>query len=297
MDGVSLLDHAPAKINLTLRVLGRRSDGYHVLESLVVFADVHDTLRLIPGRPLGLSVTGIDADACGPVNDNLVLRGVRALVKAAPDVAVGHFDLQKSLPIAGGVGGGSADAAAALRLVEKLNPSRCGRAMLETAARTTGADVSVCLEGRPRMMRGAGEILGAQLALPPLAAVLVNPRVAVPTKDVFAALGVTHVARETDGAEPQGLDDPHALLDFLAANPNDLERPALQVAPSIGDVLAALARQEGCQMARMSGSGATCFGLFVGPGHAHAAAERLAAATPGWWVKPVTFNANRRRLV
>lgn len=290
-DGASLLARAPAKINLTLRVLGRRPDGYHALESLVVFADAHDTLRLTPRRPLGLSVTGIDADACGPEDDNLVLRAVRALLRAAPDIAVGHFDLHKSLPIAGGVGGGSADAAAALRLMAEFNPSRCDSAMLEAAARATGADVSVCLDSQPRMMRGAGEILGNPLALPPLAAVLVNPRVGVPTKDVFAALGVTHMAAEEGGADPQGLDDRHALFDYLAANPNDLEAPARKVAPVVGDVLTALASTEGCRLARMSGSGGTCFGLFADETQAHAAAARLGAATPGWWVKPVMFNA------
>lgn len=290
-DGASLLARAPAKINLTLRVLGRRPDGYHALESLVVFADAHDTLRLTPRRPLGLSVTGIDADACGPEENNLVLRAVRALLRAAPDIAVGHFDLHKSLPIAGGVGGGSADAAAALRLMAEFNPSRCDDAMLEAAARATGADVSVCIDSRPRMMRGAGEILGSPLALPTLAAVLVNPGVGVPTKNVFAALGVTHTAPDEGGVDPQGLTDPQTLLDYLAANPNDLEAPALKVAPVVGDVLAALANAEGCRLARMSGSGATCFGLFADETQAHAAAVRLGAATPGWWVKPVVFNA------
>ncbi len=182
-------EFAPAKINLTLRIGRKRPDGYHDLESLVVFAGaVGDDLRLLPGDAAALSVTGETAEQAGPLGDNLVLKAVRALQALIPDLRSGHFHLTKRLPVAAGIGGGSSDAAAALRLAALLNELPLDDDRLIAAARATGADVPVCLDPQPRIMRGIGEILSERLRLPALHAVLVNPGVPVPTGAVFAAL-------------------------------------------------------------------------------------------------------------
>jgi 4-diphosphocytidyl-2-C-methyl-D-erythritol kinase len=199
---------------------------------------------------------------------------------------LGRFALTKHLPVAAGLGGGSADAAAALRLLARLNGLAQQDPRLGEAARQTGADVPVCLEPRGRLMRGIGEILSAPVGLPALPAVLVNPGVAVPTKDVFAKLALR--PGETCGAaqefDPRQLDDRDALMTYMRQHPNDLERPAVALQPVIAQVLAALAEQQGCGLARMSGSGATCFGLFGSDREAAAAAQALASARPAWWV-------------
>ena len=182
-----LAARAPAKINLTLRVAGRRDDGLHEIESLVVFSDVVDELTLDPSRPRGLEVLGPLRAECGPAADNLVLKAAGALAARVFDLKIGHFTLIKRIPVAAGLGGGSADAAAALRLLAQANGLSPDDPRLHEAARATGADVPVCLDPRPRIMRGAGELLSAALELPPLPAVLVNPGVALPTRDVFEA--------------------------------------------------------------------------------------------------------------
>jgi 4-diphosphocytidyl-2-C-methyl-D-erythritol kinase len=276
----TLVEHAPAKVNLTLRVLGRRADGYHTIESLVVFARVRDRLSVIPGLPLGLAVRGPGAAASGAVADNLVLKAARALAAEIDGLRFGRFTLDKRLPVAAGVGGGSADAAAALRLIARIN-GLTDEGRLLAAARATGADVPVCLDPRPRVMGGIGEVLSAPLDLPPLAAVLVNPGVAVATRDVFAALRLRPGA-STHGEIPRARP---ALMAFLAAQQNDLEEPAISRAPAIADVLAVLRTLPGCRLARMSGSGATCFALFDSVRVAHAAARTLRSAHPQWWVR------------
>jgi 4-diphosphocytidyl-2-C-methyl-D-erythritol kinase len=276
----TLVEHAPAKVNLTLRVLGRRADGYHTIESLVVFARVRDRLSVIPGLPLGLAVRGPGAAASGAVADNLVLKAARALAAEIDGLRLGRFTLDKRLPVAAGVGGGSADAAAALRLIARIN-GLTDEGRLLAAARATGADVPVCLDPRPRVMGGIGEVLSASLDLPPLAAVLVNPGVAVATRDVFAALRLRPGA-STHGEIPRARP---ALMAFLAAQQNDLEEPAISRAPAIADVLAVLRTLPGCRLARMSGSGATCFALFDSVRVAHAAARTLRSAHPQWWVR------------
>ncbi len=181
---VPLLEEvAPAKVNLTLRVLGRRADGYHELESLVAFADVADRLALAPGRGLTLAVRGPNAAQAGADADNLVLKGANALAGLIPGLTLGAFALEKKLPVAAGIGGGSTDAAAALRLLARANNLAGDDPRVYAAARATGADVPVCLDPRTRLMRGIGEQLSAPLKLPSLDAVLVNPGVAVATKD------------------------------------------------------------------------------------------------------------------
>ncbi len=283
-----LIEGAPAKINLTLEVLGRRPDGYHELESLVAFAQQGDRLELEPGE-LGLRVEGPFAAAAGAGDDNLVLKAARALASRIDGLAMGRFSLSKRLPVAAGMGGGSSDAAAALRLLARANGIGLADPRLAAAARATGADVPVCLDPKPRMMCGVGERLSAPLALPPLPAVLVNPGVQVATAQVFAVLR----APAYDGSRAPGHgpipDDPKGLVAFLHDRRNDLEAVALRVAPAIAAVLAALRGQPGCELARMSGSGATCFGLFATSGAAAAAARAVAATHPEWWVEATTL--------
>jgi 4-diphosphocytidyl-2-C-methyl-D-erythritol kinase len=287
---VRLADHAPAKVNLTLRVLARRPDGYHELESLVVFADFGDRLSFARGGDLALAVHGPSAAAAGGGDDNLVHKAARALAARRASLVLGAFDLEKRLPVAAGLGGGSSDAAAALRLLAEANAIAPDDPDLYAAARSTGADVPVCLDPRPRMMRGIGERLSAPLPLPPLPAVLVNPGVALPTKAVFAGWKPSPpVMAPIDEAALARLTSPRELVQLIAEQANDLEAPAIALQPSIADVLAALRALPGCTLARMSGSGATCFGLFGTADEAAAAEKALTARRPAWWVKATTF--------
>ena len=289
MAAVSLTTRAPAKVNLTLHVLGRRADGYHDLESLVAFAGIGDTLTLTPDLPLQVTLDGPAADAAG-VEDNLVLRAARNLAERRPGLTLGAFHLVKRLPVAAGLGGGSSDAAAALRLLARLNRLAIDHPAVLEAARATGADVPVCLAPRARMMRGIGDELGSSLELPRLFAVLVNPGVPVPTGAVFGALGLRV-------GEPRGRNahrsieprHPDEFLDWIRRGSNDLEAPALRVAPAIGEALALLGAAEGCRLARMSGSGATVFGLFDNSEAMAQAGKVLRRVRPGWWVKSSVF--------
>ena len=290
MQAQALVEYGRAKVNLTLRVIGRRVDGYHDLESVVAFADCADRLALTPGSELTLETTGPLANACGATSDNLVLKAARLLAERVDNLALGAFTLDKVLPVAAGIGGGSADAAAALRLLARLNGLAADDARIQQVALKTGADVPVCLASRACDMTGVGETL-LPLSLPQLPAVLVNPRVPVATKDVFAALGlrsgelrvgVTDVIRA-----PAWPDQGASVGDWvkvLAGVPNDLEPPALRVQPVIADVLSALRSGPGAQLARMSGSGATCFAIFSSASDAQTAAARISAEHPAWWV-------------
>ena len=297
------VEPAPAKVNLTLRVLGRRADGYHTLESLVVFATVGDRLGFVPGAAMLLDVRGPTAAAAGTLDGNLVLKAARALAERVPGLQGGRFDLSKRLPVAAGLGGGSSDAAAALRQLARANSLALDDARLMAAARVTGADVPVCLDPRPRVMRGIGDILSEPLDLPRLPAVLVNPGVAVPTKDVFAALrlpstlppagevgersepggGTQNDWREFAVSSAPRRERGRGATEFVAAlvaDRNDLEPPAITLQPVIGDVLSELRQFQGCRLARMSGSGATCFGLFDSGRAAAAAARALHELRP-----------------
>jgi 4-diphosphocytidyl-2-C-methyl-D-erythritol kinase len=278
---------APAKVNLTLRIVGRRADGYHELESLVAFAPFGDRLTLWPGQPLDLKVSGPTAAGAGPLADNLVLRAVRALAARIDGLKLGRFTLIKRLPSGAGLGGGSADAAAALRLLAKINHLASDDARIHDAARATGADIPVCLDPRPRVMRGVGDILSEPLTLPKLGILIVHPGVAVPTGPVFKALGLA-------SGEPRAAPSPlpykdgaerEALLAWLASERNDLEAAATAIAPEIADVIGVVARLAGCRLARMSGSGSACFGLFDSARAAAAAARRLVVARPAWWAR------------
>jgi 4-diphosphocytidyl-2-C-methyl-D-erythritol kinase len=294
---------APAKVNLTLRILGRRADGYHELESLVVFAPFGDRLTFSPGDALELDVSGPMADGAGPLADNLVLRAARALAERIDGLRLGRFALHKELPSGAGLGGGSADAAAALRLIAKANGVSLDDVRVHDAARATGADIPVCLDPRPRVMRGIGEILIGPVALPPLGIVIIHPGFALPTGPVFKALGLAPGERlakpgETAGSAERGRSvrpdedagatpalPAHELLAWLASERNDLEPPAIAIAPAVADILAVIAALPGCRLARMSGSGSACFGLFDDGEAAAVAAQHVAAAQLSWWVR------------
>jgi len=292
------VEPAPAKVNLTLRVLGRRPDGYHELESLVVFAAVGDALAFTPGRSLTLEVRGPTAVAAGDLADNLVLKAARALAERIEGLKLGRFALSKRLPVAAGLVGGSTDAAAALRLLARHNRIAPDDARLMAAARASGADVPVCLDPRPRVMRGIGELLSPPLRLPGLPALLINPRVSVATKDVFAALSAGPLGQQLSAgiveegwggegtAQAPSRDE---VIAFVSRHGNDLEAAAISSHPAIAQALAALRALTGCRLARMSGSGASCFGLFDSKRAAVAAARALRVAHPQWWIRPTVL--------
>jgi 4-diphosphocytidyl-2-C-methyl-D-erythritol kinase len=277
----SLYEKAPAKINLTLRVLGRRADGYHDLASLVAFADLADTLTLQPGGTTALDISGPFAAASGPVADNLVLKALAALRQRMDGLTAGRFLLVKNIPAAGGIGGGSADAAAALRLLARANGLALDDSRLMAAALSVGADVPVCLDPRARIMRGVGDRLSAPLDLPPLAAVLVNPGVALATREVFAKFTSAPGSKKYLENVPREHD---SMIEFLGQHGNDLTHGAIGCLPAIADVLITLRALPGVRLARMSGSGPTCFALFASPGEAAAAGQRLKAERDDWWV-------------
>lgn len=269
---------APAKINLCLHVAGRRADGYHFLESLVVFADVADVVTASPGAGLSLAVTGPERVALQAGPDNLVLRAARAM--GVTDAAL---VLDKHLPVASGIGGGSADAAATLRALARLT----GRPLPSDAdVLRLGADVPVCLSGRPARMTGIGEVLAPLPALPSLWCVLVNPRVPVPTPKVFAALPRSDAPPLPD-LPAAALASGGAFAGWLDGQTrNDLVAPAQRLAPVLTTVLESLAGTPACLLARMSGSGGTHFGLYPDATAARTAARFLTARHPDWWIVP-----------
>jgi 4-diphosphocytidyl-2-C-methyl-D-erythritol kinase len=290
-----LTTHAPAKVNLTLAIHGRRADGYHDLTSLVAFATIGDSVSLDPAGPQGLTITGPFASGLATDGSNLVLRAIEHLNARRPLGKVGHFTLVKRLPVASGIGGGSADAAAALRLVARARGWPLHLPDVMEAARQTGADVPVCLASKARQITGTGEALGLPLKLPKLFAVIVNPGVAVSTAAVFAKLGLQPGQARTPVLQPQmgvgswredGPEDAGSLISgSLRGHGNDLEAAACQIQPVIEDALEALRATGSCRLARMSGSGATCFALFDDREQSLTAARSLAKAYPHWWIR------------
>jgi 4-diphosphocytidyl-2-C-methyl-D-erythritol kinase len=269
-------EHASAKLNLYLHVIGRRADGFHLLDSLVVFPDVGDVVSAALADRLSLSLSGPFKSALEGDADNLVLRAARALameVGRSPQV---HLTLDKSLPVASGIGGGSADAAATLC---RLWNYAADPAALARIALRLGADVPVCLASRPLRMGGIGEHLEEAPELPDCGVVLVNPGVAVATASVFR---LRAGAFSTRAQLPRRWHDATGMAADLRRLRNDLEAPARSLCPAIDAVLAALAAQPGCMLARMSGSGATCFGLFATPRIAAEVVPRL--MRDEWWV-------------
>jgi 4-diphosphocytidyl-2-C-methyl-D-erythritol kinase len=283
--GATLLERAPAKINLTLQVVGRRADGYHEIESLVAFADVADAVTLEPGAPESLEITGPFARESGSVADNLVSKALAAARGQIAGLKAGRFLLEKNIPVAAGLGGGSADAAAALRLIAGTNGIALEDPRIMSAARQVGADVPVCVELRPRIMRGVGELLSRPVDLPSLPAVLVNPRVPLATRDVFSKFALAQ-------REKHFVDVPRelaALIEFLKRHENDLTAVACACAPVVKDVLETLHALPGVRLTRMSGSGPTCFALFASSGEAAKSAQMLADERKNWWVRSATI--------
>jgi 4-diphosphocytidyl-2-C-methyl-D-erythritol kinase len=273
-------EFAPAKINLFLHLTGRSADGYHLLSSLMVFADIGDELTVTPANRFSLTIDGPFASGLPTDNTNLVTRAAERLATLLGIAPHAALRLTKNLPVASGIGGGSADAAAALRALVKVwgrNPEADALAKL---ALGLGADVPVCLRSQAMNVSGIGEILDLSPKLPPAWLVLVNPGVAVATKDVFAA-------RKGSFSQPAPLDraprDAAELAKMLAGRHNDLEAPAIAIAPMIDTVLDTLRTISGCLLARMSGSGATCFGLFAEASAAVTAAQKIRQTQSAWW--------------
>mgnify|MGYP001810998944 CR=1 FL=1 len=268
-----------AKVNLFLHVTGRRDDGYHLLDSLVVFAGIGDTIAVEPADRLSLTVDGPTASRLEPGGDNIVLAAARALAETAGIVPAVRIRLTKRLPVAAGIGGGSADAAATLRALRRL--WRLDLAAERLHALALGADVPVCLRGAPTRMSGIGDTLEPAPALPPAWLVLVNPMIGLSTPAVFKA-------RRGRFSQAMPLTTPPVDAAALAAQVgrrgNDLTEAAISLVPAIAEVLERLAAQPDCLLARMSGSGATCFGLFADGAGATAAADAIAAARPDWWI-------------
>jgi 4-diphosphocytidyl-2-C-methyl-D-erythritol kinase len=293
----ALSENGRAKVNLTLRVVGRRTDGYHDIESVVAFADCADHLTLTPGSELDLRTLGPLAEACGATSDNLVIKAALLLRERVPDLKVGSFTLDKVLPVAAGIGGGSADAAAALRLLAQLNGLAFDDPRLIEVAQLTGADVPVCVASTACVMTGVGENL-QPLNLPKMPSVMVNPCVPVATKDVFRALGLrngellvgaTDVLLQ-DRSWPESDASVTEWIEAFVEVGNDLEAPALRIQPVIDEVLSALRDAKGAKLARMSGSGATCFAIFADDADAQAAAEKIRRDHPVWWVHAGTLS-------
>ncbi len=291
-----LIEPAPAKINLTLIVHGRRPDGYHELESLVAFAgaEAADVVTLEPGGAFQLDITGPGAwaltDEGEPVN--LVARAITAALRVAPRLRTGTFRLHKTLPIAAGIGGGSADAAAALRLLRRANADFADDIDWMAIAASIGADVPVCLVSRASMMSGLGERVIVLPEMPQLWAVLANPGVPLATADVFRALGARSLTADAAGLERSAqicFEDQAALIAYVADRRNDLEVAARPLCPGVAEVTARLADLEGSLVARMSGSGPTCFALFASSDAAQAGARHLAEARPNWWIVATTL--------
>ena len=279
---------ARAKVNLTLRVLGRRADGYHELDSLTAFAAIADVVTLDPGGPAEVRVSGpMGPGILGP---NILSQTLTLLAERHPELRLGSVGLEKVLPVAAGLGGGSANAAALLRLVRESQPVASGSPGpcidWPALARDLGADVPVCLAGRTTVMTGTGETLQPLASAPVLNAVLVNPRAPVPpskTRDVFRALAAAPLSSTCSPAALPPVDEA-GFLDFVAAGRNDLTAAAIEVVPAIATVLDAIAATPQCAVARMSGAGPTCFGIYPDADAASRAADTVRAAKPEWWV-------------
>lgn len=290
----TLRELAWAKINLTLEVLGRRTDGYHELSSLVAFADFGDVVSLEPEEHYDLSVEGPFGQ--GISGSNVIEKVVRLIYggeEGAPLPGPGVLHLEKNIPVAAGLGGGTADAAALLRLMTRLGKLEIEEDYIETTGRLIGADVPVSIRSKPAFMAGIGEVLMPVARLPEIETVLINPGVDMPTGPVFKALDaalidaavVNERRRSIDLQAKAGFASFGEVIEYMGGALNDLEAPAFQIAPEIKRVLDLLQRQERCAIARLTGSGATCFGLFEAEVDAVRAADKISELQPGWWVK------------
>jgi 4-diphosphocytidyl-2-C-methyl-D-erythritol kinase len=289
----ALRERARAKLNLTLEVLGRRDDGYHELRSLVAFTQLGDCLELEPGEDFGLAIEGPFGGALQGAN--LVAAAAEAARAKRPGIKLGQFRLFKDLPVAAGLGGGSADAAAALRLLADANPNAFNCDFLTEIAAHLGSDVAACLESRPALITGRGERVTMVHGLPACGVVLANPRLALSTASVYGAFASSPLATAPQPARaPDFAGSFPRLLDHARARGNDLEPTALRLVPAIGEVLAALRGLNGAALVRLSGSGPTCFALFATGEEARRAAATLKAAHPAWWVAATTLASVER---
>jgi 4-diphosphocytidyl-2-C-methyl-D-erythritol kinase len=274
---------AKAKLNLTLKVIGRRPDGFHEIESLVAFTALGDEVELEPDREFGLTIDGPFAPALG--GHNLIETAAATIKAAVPEFKLGYFRLHKVLPVAAGLGGGSADAAASLRLLTEANPGMIGPRALREVASRVGSDMTACLESRPVLMTGLGEIIRPVKGMPACGVVLANPGTKLDTKSVYAALKAGPAP--TQQARPQVPDfgdSFDALIDYASVRANVLEPVALNLTPAIGEVLDGLSRLKGARLVRLSGSGPTCFALFASEDEAKLAGAEFGTAHPEWWV-------------
>jgi 4-diphosphocytidyl-2-C-methyl-D-erythritol kinase len=280
----ALRDTGRAKLNLTLEVLGRRADGFHEIRSLVAFAGLGDAVELEPQGDLRLVTEGPFSHALG--DDNLILKAARAASERVPNLKLGRFRLTKKLPVAAGLGGGSADAAAALWLIARANSGSLPEAILTELAPGLGSDVSACLASRPALITGRGERVEPVRGFPACGVLLANPRLPLATAAVYAALEARTFtpppSRATEALDFRG--DLERLLGYALQRGNDLERPAARLVPEIKDVLAALIALPGVRLARLSGSGPTCFALFATEDGAKRAAHALSGQRPDWWI-------------
>jgi 4-diphosphocytidyl-2-C-methyl-D-erythritol kinase len=287
--GTSVSRLAPAKINLYLHVLGRRGDGYHLLDSLVVFPRQGDQIEVSPADDLRLTVSGPFAADVPAGDDNLVLRAARALAAATGRVPAVAIHLEKRLPVASGIGGGSADAAAVLRGLARLWELPIKADILARIALSLGADVPMCLNSRSAFIGGVGDEVATAPELPDFAVVLVNPRIPLPTPAVFRTrTGPFSAAGRFSNAPTDAME----MATLLARRRNDLTSAAIGLVPAVADVLSALERAPGVMLSRMSGSGATCFGLCADQAGAESTAAALAAEHPGWWVTAASVAAS-----
>lgn len=285
---------APAKLNLYLHVTGKRADGYHLLDSLIAFAGLHDTVGVAQSDTLGLEAGGAFASNLPESGDNIVLKAARLLRESAGIASGAQIRLTKHLPVASGIGGGSADAAAVLRALDALWRCRASEEDLAALALAIGADVPVCLHGRAAYVGGIGEKIASAPKLPACHLVLVNPCVAVSTAKVFAARPPNFGEPGRFAQAPKNLGEFAALL---AKRRNDLAETAIALCPEIAVCLKALQLAAGCKLARMSGSGATCFGLFAGGKAAMRAGAEISAREPGWWVASSPLVADTSKIV
>lgn len=281
-------EFAPAKINLTLHITGRREDGFHLLESFVAFADVGDEIAVNVQEGFDISVSGPFAGRLENEPDNIALEAAISFVYGFGNRLPGvHVDLVKNLPIAAGMGGGSSDAAAVIRALAYLVDEKVSKTAADQLAAGLGADVTVCLDPDAAFMSGIGNIVTPLPKLPEVYAVLVNPNIKMLTGAVFAALAVPGAIRRDEvGLKPEhAFVDVVDLVEFVSSCRNDLEAPAIRMCREIFEVKEALSGADGCLIARMTGSGATCFGIYDNEQNAHQAAEAISEEAPGWWVR------------
>ena len=281
---------ARAKVNLTLHIKGKRSDGYHELESLVVFADVCDELIFTPASEDSLSLEGPFAGLVD--GENLVLKAKRAVASWLGVTIHGAFRLKKNIPVAAGLGGGSSDAAAAIRALLKVCDNAAPAKAFISQSAAIGADVPVCLQNSAAWMCGLGERVTPVSGLTPLPAILVNPRIKLSTAAVFKTLNAKPLQPEEVGPPPAfpGWKTPQEAAAWLKEGRNDLEAPAIALEPAVERVLATLRRLDGCLLSRLSGSGPTCFGIFSTQDAAGEAAREIERGYPKWWVQPTTLS-------